>query len=65
MLFFQAIQASLRKLLGEGESGKLSNHYIETAIRQVLDHALVSDVVINFVKLAKIIYLIIIDIRVM
>jgi len=45
--FFQAIQASLRKLTGEGEGGKLSNHDIETAIRQVVDQALVSDAVIN------------------
>lgn len=45
--FFQAIQASLRKLTGEGESGNLSNHDIETAIRQVVDQALVSDAVIN------------------
>lgn len=45
--FFQAIQASLRKLSGEGEGGNLSNHDIETAIRQVVDQALVSDAVIN------------------
>ena len=45
--FFQAIQASLRKLTGEGEGGNLSNHDIETAIRQVVDQALVSDAVIN------------------
>ncbi|MEI6064691.1 MAG: type I restriction endonuclease subunit R, partial [Pseudanabaena sp. ELA748] len=38
--FFQAIQASLRKLTGEGEGGNLSNHDIETAIRQVVDQAL-------------------------
>ena len=45
--FFQAIQASLRTLTGEGEGGNLSNHDIETAIRQVVDQALVSDAVIN------------------
>jgi type I restriction enzyme R subunit len=45
--FFQAIQASLRKLSGEGEGGNLTNHDIETAIRQVVDQALVSDAVIN------------------
>ena len=43
--FFQAIQASLRKL-EPGDSG-LSNYDIETAIRQVVDQALVSDTVIN------------------
>ncbi|BAY70217.1 type I restriction endonuclease subunit R [Anabaena sp. FACHB-709] len=45
--FFQAIQASLRKLEGSGDSGGLSNQDIETAIRQVVDQALVSDAVIN------------------
>ena len=44
--FFQAIQASLRKLENSGNSG-LSNQDIETAIRQVVDQALVSDAVIN------------------
>jgi type I restriction enzyme, R subunit len=43
--FFQAIQASLRKL--EPTDGSLSNAEIETAIRQVVDQALVSDTVIN------------------
>ena len=43
--FFQAIQASLRKL--EPSDGSLSNTEIETAIRQVVDQALVSDTVIN------------------
>ena len=43
--FFQAIQASLRKL--EPTDGSLSNVEIETAIRQVVDQALVSDTVIN------------------
>lgn len=43
--FFQAIQASLRKL--EPSDGNLSNAEIETAIRQVVDQALVSDTVIN------------------
>ncbi|MGB8698686.1 MAG: type I restriction endonuclease subunit R, partial [Thermosynechococcaceae cyanobacterium] len=43
--FFQAIQASLRKL--EPTDGRLSNADIETAIRQVVDQALVSDTVIN------------------
>ena len=43
--FFQAIQASLRKL--EPTDGSLSNADIETAIRQVVDQALVSDTVIN------------------
>jgi type I restriction enzyme, R subunit len=46
--FFQAIQASLRKLEGGGDgSSGLSNKEIETAIRQVVDQALVSDAVIN------------------
>lgn len=46
--FFQAIQASLRKLEGGGDgSSGLSNQEIETAIRQVVDQALVSDAVIN------------------
>lgn len=46
--FFQAIQASLRKLEGGGDgSGRVSNQDIETAIRQVVDQALVSDAVIN------------------
>jgi len=44
--FFQAIQASLRKLESSGNGG-LSNQEIETAIRQVVDQALVSDAVIN------------------
>ena len=43
--FFQAIQASLRKL--EPSDGGLSNVEIETAIRQVVDQALVSSAVIN------------------
>jgi type I restriction enzyme R subunit len=43
--FFQAIQTSLRKL--EPTDGSLSNAEIETAIRQVVDQALVSDTVIN------------------
>jgi type I restriction enzyme R subunit len=43
--FFQAIQASLRKL--EPSEGGLSNTEIETAIRQVVDQALVADTVIN------------------
>ncbi|MEM9567288.1 MAG: type I restriction endonuclease subunit R, partial [Cyanobacteria bacterium P01_E01_bin.34] len=43
--FFQAIQASLRKL--EPSDGSLSNADIETAIRQVVDQALVSDTVVN------------------
>jgi type I restriction enzyme R subunit len=43
--FFQAIQASLRKL--EPSDGSLSNTEIETAIRQVVDQALVSDTVVN------------------
>jgi len=43
--FFQAIQASLRKL--EPSDGSLSNAEIETAIRQVVDQALVSDTVVN------------------
>ncbi|MHC5861869.1 type I restriction endonuclease subunit R [Nostoc sp.] len=45
--FFQAIQASLRKLEGSGDGSGLSNQDIETAIRQVVDQALVSDAVIN------------------
>jgi type I restriction enzyme, R subunit len=43
--FFQAIQSSLRKL--EPSDGNLSNADIETAIRQVVDQALVSDTVVN------------------
>jgi type I restriction enzyme R subunit len=43
--FFQAIQASLRKL--EPSDGRLSNRELETAIRQVVDQALVSDTVVN------------------
>lgn len=43
--FFQAIQASFRKL--EPTDGSLTNSEIETAIRQVVDQALVSDTVIN------------------
>ena len=43
--FFQAIQASIKKL--EPSDGGLSNREIETAIRQVVDQALVSDTVIN------------------
>lgn len=43
--FFQAIQASLRKL--EPGDGGVSNAEIETAIRQVVDQALVSSAVIN------------------
>ncbi|UKP01477.1 type I restriction endonuclease subunit R [Nostoc sp. UHCC 0870] len=45
--FFQAIQASLRKLESGGDGSGLSNQDIETAIRQVVDQALVSDAVIN------------------
>lgn len=45
--FFQAIQASLRKLEGGDGGSGLSNQDIETAIRQVVDQALVSDAVIN------------------
>ena len=46
--FFQAIQASLRKLEGGGDgSGRVSNQDIETAIRQVVDQALVSDAAIR------------------
>jgi len=45
--FFQAVQASLRKLEGGGGDSRLSNQEIETAIRQVVDQALVSDTVIN------------------
>ena len=44
--FFQAIQASLRKLEGDSE-GRGSNREMETAIRQVIDESLVSDTVIN------------------
>jgi len=44
--FFQAIQASLRKLESSGNS-KLNHRDIETAIRQVVDQALVSNAVIN------------------
>lgn len=43
--FFQAIQASLRKL--DGSNDLISNREIETAIRQVVDQALVSATVIN------------------
>ncbi|MGB2924048.1 MAG: HsdR family type I site-specific deoxyribonuclease, partial [Limnothrix sp.] len=43
--FFQAIQASIYKL--EPSDGRLSNREIESAIRQVVDQALVSDAVIN------------------
>ncbi|MCT7952963.1 type I restriction endonuclease subunit R [Ancylothrix sp. C2] len=43
--FFQAIQASLKKL--EISDGGVSNIEIETAIRQVVDQALVSSAVIN------------------
>jgi type I restriction enzyme, R subunit len=43
--FFQAIQASLRKLDGSNEG--LCNREIETAIRQVVDQALVSATVTN------------------
>ncbi|MCW6038779.1 type I restriction endonuclease subunit R [Spirulina subsalsa FACHB-351] len=43
--FFQAIQSSLRKL--EPSDGGLSNADIESAIRQVIDQALVSDTVVN------------------
>jgi type I restriction enzyme R subunit len=43
--FFQAVQASLKKL--EPGDGGLSNIEIETAIRQVVDQALVSDAVLN------------------
>ncbi|MFO5529105.1 MAG: type I restriction endonuclease subunit R [Cuspidothrix sp.] len=45
--FFQAIQASLRKLESSGDGGGLNNQDIETAIRQVVDQALVSNAVIN------------------
>ncbi|MEQ9373344.1 MAG: HsdR family type I site-specific deoxyribonuclease [Coleofasciculus chthonoplastes F3-SA18-01] len=43
--FFQAIKASLRKL--EPSDGSLSDRELETAIRQVVDQALVSDTVVN------------------
>ncbi|TVQ23097.1 MAG: type I restriction endonuclease subunit R [Leptolyngbya sp. DLM2.Bin15] len=43
--FFQAVQAGLRKL--DPGDGGLSNVEIETAIRQVVDQALVSDTVVN------------------
>lgn len=43
--FFQAIQSSLRKF--EPSDGGLSNYEIETAIRQVVDQALVSDTVVS------------------
>ncbi len=43
--FFQAIQASIYKL--EPNNGGLSNREIESAIRQVVDQALVSDTVVN------------------
>ncbi|ANV88877.1 type I restriction endonuclease subunit R [Picosynechococcus sp. PCC 7117] len=42
---FQAIQASIYKL--EPQEGRLSNREIETAIRQVVDQALVTDAVVN------------------
>lgn len=45
--FFQAIQASLRKLESSSDGGGLSHRDIETAIRQVVDQALVSNAVIN------------------
>lgn len=45
MSFFQAIKASLRKL--EPSDGSLSDRELETAIRQVVDQALVSDTVVN------------------
>jgi type I restriction enzyme, R subunit len=43
--FFQAIQSSLRKL--DGSDNSITHQEIETAIRQVVDQALVSDAVIN------------------
>ncbi|MFO7030449.1 DEAD/DEAH box helicase [Limnospira fusiformis CCALA 023] len=43
--FFQAIQSSLRKL--EPSDGGFSNADMESAIRQVIDQALVSDTVVN------------------
>lgn len=43
--FFQAIKASLCKL--EPDDGSLSSRELETAIRQVVDQALVSDTVVN------------------
>jgi len=43
--FFQAIHASLKKL--EPSNSGLSNQEMETAIRQVVDQALVSDAVVN------------------
>jgi type I restriction enzyme R subunit len=43
--FFQAIQSSLRKL--DGSDNGITHREIETAIRQVVDQALVSDAVIN------------------
>jgi type I restriction enzyme, R subunit len=43
--FFQAIQSSLRKL--DGSDNGITHQEIETAIRQVVDQALVSDAVIN------------------
>jgi len=51
--FFQAIQACLKKLEGGGE-GRMTNREIETAIRQVVDQALVSDTVINIFEEAGI-----------
>ncbi len=50
--FFQAIQASIYKL--EPKDNRLTNHEIETAIRQVVDQALVSDTVINILDQAGI-----------
>ncbi|AUC62508.1 type I site-specific restriction-modification system restriction subunit HsdR (plasmid) [Cyanobacterium sp. HL-69] len=50
--FFQAIQASVYKL--EPQEDSLSNRDIETAIRQVVDQALVSDTVVNILDQAGI-----------
>ena len=44
---FQAIKATLTKLEWQGGNGQVSRQDIETAIRQVVDQALVSDTVIN------------------
>jgi type I restriction enzyme R subunit len=50
--FFQAIQASIYKL--EPSDDSMSNREIESAIRQVVDQALVSDTVINILDEAGI-----------
>jgi type I restriction enzyme R subunit len=43
--FYQAIQASIRKL--EPSDGSLSDRELESAVRQVVDQALVTDTVVN------------------